>query len=246
MSSEEAALWWLGQAGYIIKSMDLTLTIDPYLSDAASKDAPEFSRLYPAPLDPKDLDVSLYLITHDHLDHLDPITIQQYRNKSSTMFIAPPQAATKLISLGVPEENVTILHSGELCRFESVEITSVFALPTSIDVLDTTGYFIKFDNGRSLYHTSDTEYHPLVVAAAPREPEIMFVPINGKWGNPTADNAALFAKSINPRFVIPNHYDLMALNAENPEVFKWFCIQQGMEEECTILERMEPFIWRSE
>ena len=246
LSSEEAALWWLGQAGYIIKSTELTITIDPYLSDAAAKDAPEFSRLYPPPLDPKNLEVSLYLITHDHLDHLDPITIQQYRKKSSTKFIAPRQAATKLVFLGVPKENIIILNPGEIYRFESVEITSVFALATSIDVLDTTGYFIKFDNGRNLYHTSDTEFHPLVVAAAPKKPEIMFVPINGKWGNPTPDNAALFAKSINPRFVIPNHYDLMALNAENPQVFKWFCIQQGMKEECIILKRMEPFVWRND
>ena len=245
LSSDEAAVWWLGQAGYIIKSSDIVITIDPYFSDAAAKDAPEFTRLYPPPFDPEDLDVSLFLITHDHLDHLDPITICSYRKKSTTRFIAPRQAAKKLISLGVPENNVVILHTGESYRFKSVEITSVFALATSVDVLDTTGYLIKFDNGRSIYHTSDTEYHPLVVAAAPKKPEIMFVAINGKWGNPTPDNAARFAKSIQPRFVIPNHYDLMALNAENPEIFKWFCIELGMKDECVILKKMEPFVWKN-
>lgn len=246
LSTDEAAVWWLGQAGYIIKSMGITLTIDPYLSDAAAKDAPEFTRLYPSPLDPPDFDVSLFLITHDHLDHLDPVTINLYKKKSSTQFIAPRQAAKKLISLGVPKENIIVLYPGESYRYQSVEITGVFALATSIDVLDTIGYFLKFDNGRSIYHTSDTEFHPIVVAAAPKKPEIMFVAINGKWGNPSADNAALFAKSIQPRFVIPNHYDLMALNAENPEIFKWFCIKQGMKENCIILKRMEPFVWRNE
>jgi L-ascorbate 6-phosphate lactonase len=245
LSSEEAALWWLGQAGYIIKSLGLTITIDPYLSDAAAKDALEFSRLYPPPFEPETLDASLYIVTHDHLDHLDPITISRYQKKSTTTFIAPRQAAKKLISLGIPKENVVILHAGESWRYESVEITGIFALATSIDVLDTTGYFIKFDNGRSLYHTSDTEFHPLVVAAAPQNPEVMFVPINGKWGNPTPDEAALFAKSLQPRYVMPDHYDLMALNAENPEVFKWFCAQQGMKEQCIILKRMEPFVWRN-
>ncbi len=243
LSSEEAAVWWLGQAGYIVKSLDLIITIDPYLSDAAAKDAPEFTRLYPTPIDPADLDVSLFLITHDHLDHLDPVTIRLYKNKSTTRFIAPRQAAKKVISLGVPQENVIVLYPGESYRYKSMEVTSVFALPTSIDVLDTTGYYIKFDNGRSLYHTSDTEFHPIVVAAAPKNPEVMFVAINGKWGNPSPDHAALFAKSIEPKFVIPNHYDLMALNAENPEAFKWFCMQEGMKDACMILQRMEPFVW---
>lgn len=240
---QQAAVWWLGQAGYIVKSMDLILTIDPYLSDAAAQDAPEFTRLYPAPICPSELDVSLFLVTHDHLDHLDPVTIRLYKNKSTTRFVAPRQAAKKLISLGVHEGNVIVLNPGESYRYQSVEITSVFALATSIDVLDTTGYLIKFDNGRSLYHTSDTEFHPIVVAAAPKNPEVMFVAINGKWGNPNPDNAALFAKMIQPKFVIPNHYDLMAFNAENPEVFKWFCMQQGLESECVVLNRMEPFVW---
>ncbi len=34
-------------------------------------------------------------------------------------------------------------------------------------------------NGRSVYHTSDTEFHALMLAAAPREPEVMLVPIKG-------------------------------------------------------------------
>ena len=243
---EQAAVWWLGQAGYIIKSLGVTIAIDPYLSDVAAEEDSEFTRLYPPPFEPETLDVSLYLITHDHLDHLDPVTITRYKKKLTTTFIAPRQAAKKLISLGIPKENVVILHAGDSWRYGAVEITGIFALATSVDVLDTTGYLVKFDNGRSIYHTSDTEFHPLVIAAAPQNPEIMFVPINGKWGNPTADQAARFANSVKPRYAIPNHYDLMALNSENPEVFEWFCAQLGMRERCIILKRMEPFIWQND
>src|SRR2546422_814566 len=66
----------------------------------------------------------------------------------------------------------------------------------------------RFANGRSVYHTSDTALHPLVLAAAPREPDVMLVPINGKWGNPGPEQAAEFAATLRPRFVLPNHYDL--------------------------------------
>jgi len=245
LSPPQAALWWLGQAGYIIRSGEVVLAIDPYLSDAAAEGAPEFSRLYPPPLKPELLDVDVYVITHDHLDHLDPVTISMYRSKETTMFVAPRQAAQKLVTLGIAAKNIIILHAGESWRRGTMEITGVFALATSADVIDTTGYYIKFDNGRSIYHTSDTEYHSLVVAAAPKNAEVVLMPINGKWGNPGPDKAAMFAKQLNPVYVLPNHYDLMALNAENPEIFKWFCTQQGIGEHCIVPTRMEPFVWGS-
>lgn len=239
----EAALWWLGQAGYVVRVADLTVVIDPYLSDSAGKDSPEFSRLYHTPMEPNELSADIYIVTHDHLDHLDPATVTHYSRKETTWFVAPRQAAKKLILLGVPAGRIVILHAGETWQLGSAEITGVFTVPTSADVLDTTGYLIKFRNGRSFYHTSDTEYHPLVVAAAPREPDVMLVPINGKWGNPGPEKAASFAHAIQPRYVLPNHYDLMELNAENPESFRWFCSQHQMAEKCIIPTRMKPFIW---
>lgn len=243
LSPSEAALWWLGQAGYIIRSQGITIAIDPYLSDSAAENAPEFSRLYDPPIEPGQLDIDIYIVTHDHLDHFDPVTISQYPKNKDTWFVAPRQAAKKLLSLGIPHERVIVLHAGETWRYQSVEVKGVFALPTGADVLDTTGYLVTFDNGRSIYHTSDTEFHPLTLAAAPREPELMLVPINGKWGNPGPEQAALFAQVVQPKFVMPNHFDLMQLNAENPETFKWYCSQKGMDKQCIIPTRMHPFIW---
>lgn len=243
LSVNQAGLWWLGQAGYVVRTGNLTLAIDPYLSDSAAQGAPEFARLYPAPISPDDLDVDIYIITHDHLDHLDPWTISRYPTKDSTLFIAPRLAAKRLPGLGVPEGQIIVLDVGETWSNEQVRVTGIFALPTGIDVLDTTGYFVEFTNGRSIYHTSDTQFHPLVIAAAPKRPEVMLVPINGKWGNPGAEQAAEFAGSLHPRYVMPNHYDMMSLNSENPELFKWCCQQIGLAEQCVIPERMVPFIW---
>ncbi len=246
LSATEASLWWLGQAGYIIRSGGVTLAIDPYLSDSAAKDAPEFSRLYPPPIKPAELSVNIYIVTHDHLDHLDPDTITHYTQTNNTWFVAPRLAAKKLALLGIPENRIVIINSGETRLVENVEITGVFALPTDADVQDTTGYFVKFNNGRNFYHTSDTEFHPLVLATAPVAPEVMLVPINGKWGNPNPEKAALFAQAIQPKYVLPNHYDLMQLNAENPETFQWFCMQYGIGNRCKIPVLMQPFAWNRE
>ncbi|WP_346319204.1 MBL fold metallo-hydrolase [Chitinophaga sp. YIM B06452] len=239
----QAAMWWLGQAGYIIRSCGITVAIDPYLSDAAAAGAPEFSRLYPAPIQPEDLAVDIYITTHDHLDHLDPGTLSEYQHKQDTWFAAPSLTARKLIETGVPEHRVVVINVGESKTIKGLEVSGIFALPTGPDVLDTTGYHIKFPNGRNVYHTSDTQFHPLLMAAAPQRPEVMMVPVNGKWGNPGPEQAAELSYSLQPTFVMPNHYDMMALNAENPEVFKWFCTKMNMQEQCIIPERMQPFVW---
>ncbi len=245
ISPDQAAIWWLGQAGYILRTSQVTVVIDPYLSDSAAAGAPEFSRQFPPPMEAEELQADIYIITHDHLDHLDPETLRRYTAKAETWFIGPRLVVKKLVALGIPEERLVRIDVGESQTVGGVNISGVFALPTGADVLDTTGYLLTFANGRSVYHTSDTAFHPLVLAAAPQQPEVMLVPINGKWDNPGPEQAAEFAAAVHPRFVFPNHYDLMALNAENPETFRWFCAQKKVTAQCVIPELMQPFVWNA-
>ena len=113
-----------------------------------------------------------------------------------------------------------------------------------VDVIDTSGYFIQFSNGRSIYHTSDTEFSDLLLKCVPLS-EVLLVCINGKDGNMGAQSAAKLAKAVAPRVAaIPNHYDMMALNAENPQVFVYFAGQEYPEIPVTILQPLEPFIWQ--
>ncbi|WP_432710534.1 MBL fold metallo-hydrolase [Pedobacter sp.] len=245
LDQDEAAIWWLGQAGYIIRAAGITVALDPYLSDAAAASAPEFKRLYPPPLAAAALQADIYIVTHDHLDHLDPETVETFRFKRQTRFVAPRLAARKLLALGIDPECLVVVNPGECWQAADTEISGIFALPTGSDVLDTTGYLLRFSNGRSVYHTSDTQFHPLVLAAAPNNPELMLVPINGKWGNPGPEQAVEFAAAVQPRYAIPNHYDMMALNVENPHSFEWFCTHHARPVSCVILEIMQPFVWNA-
>ncbi len=102
---------------------------------------------------------------------------------------------------------------------------------------------IEVANGRSVYHSSDTAFTALLLEAAPRAVEVLLVPINGKWGNLNVEQAVALTAAVGPRFVLPNHYDLMALNAENPETFRWFCQQRQLTSRCVIPTVMQPFLW---
>ena len=237
---ENAALWFLGQAGYYMKSGETTILIDPYLSDSVGKDAPEFTRTYPVPIQPSAIKADIFIVTHDHLDHLDPETITPYPHKETTTFVAPRHAAKHLVKLGVPTKNITIIDQGDSKTIKDVKIEGIFALTTAINTLDTTGYKITFANGKTVCHTSDTSYCDFLLKAYP-ETDVLLTCINGKFGNLNVAEAVKLTQAVNPKYVIPNHYDVMALNSENPESFRYFVKDSNAK--CVILSVLEKFVW---
>jgi len=243
LDADEASIWFLGQAGYLIKSNNRIVAIDPYLSNSVAKIAPELTRAVEVPFEPSQLDVDIYIVTHDHLDHLDPETIEAYRYKNKTTFVAPRLAVKKLISLGVPAENIVQIDAGQAKKIKDVEISSIYAIPNEPDVIDTCGYKLEFKNGRSVYHSSDTGFSDLLLDCVPKT-EVALLCINGKWGNMGPKEAADVAVRVNPQTAIPNHYDVMSLNSENPQTFKFLVEQKSNSIDVKILEIMKPFVWK--
>ncbi len=237
-----AALWHIGQAGYIARSCGVTVVIDPYLTDSVGKASPEYSRAVPVPVEPGELEADLFIVTHDHADHLDPDTVAGYAHKRETLFVAPRLAARKLVKLGVPQRNVRRIDSGEEATVAGVKVAGIYAAPTGADVIDTTGYRCEFSNGRSFYHTSDTASSQVLLDAAPKA-EVLLVCINGKWGNLDAGEATQLAAAVGPRYAIPNHYDMMVLNTADPEDFVAQAARVCPSVNVRILEVLEPFTW---
>ena len=104
------------------------MVIDPYLSDCVGENSPLFTRIYPAPVSPYDLKADIYIVTHDHLDHLDPATIRAYSHKEETIFVAPRHAAKKLEILGINPQQIRIVDQGDGLAVSGVNIQGVFAL----------------------------------------------------------------------------------------------------------------------
>ena len=240
--ADNASLWFLGQAGYYFMSGNCTVMIDPYLTDSCGKNSPLFSRTYPTPVDPAEVKVDIFIVTHDHTDHLDPETIGAYAFKDTTMFVSPRHAAKKLAKLGIPTSNITVIDHGDTAQLPGVRIDGVFALSTSPDTIDTAGYLLTFDNGKSVYHTADTAFCDLLLKACPKA-DVLLTCINGKYGNLNIAQAIELTLAVTPRYVIPNHYDVMALNSENPESFRYFHGATDSKAECVILGILEQFTW---
>jgi L-ascorbate 6-phosphate lactonase len=242
LENQQAALFFLGQAGYALRACGKTVVIDPYLTDSVGKVAPDFPRAVPVPVTPDSFRADIYIVTHDHLDHLDPETIAAYRYRPESSFVAPRLAAKKLAQLEVPEANILRVDSGESVAIDGVTITGVYAVPTDAGVLDTTGYWIQFPNGRNFYHTSDTSFSQVLLEGAPKA-EVLLACINGKWGNLSAAEAAALAAKIVPKYAIPNHYDMMALNSEDPRTFQYLMAEKKLPTQVLVAEIMKPLIF---
>lgn len=242
LETEQAALWFLGQSGFVIKSCGKVIVIDPYLSDSVAKVSPKLTRLYPPPIEPDVLKADIFIVTHDHLDHLDPETIANYQHKETTTFVAPRLACEKLKQISIPDNNIMQIDSGQRKTVLGVDITGIYAVPNEPAVIDTTGYLIEFPNSRSIYHSADTGFSDLLLDCAPNA-EVVLVCINGQWGNLNVEQAAQLANRAEARYAIPHHYDLMELNAKNPTIFAYQMNYVNSKIETKILSVLEPFVW---
>jgi len=99
---------FLGQSGYLIKTENSVIIIDPYLSDSVNRVAGR-PRLLSIPIKPSEISCDAVICTHDHLDHLDPDTVTEIDPKQ--LFITTNEGKEKLKSLG--KENVVAMNEGE-------------------------------------------------------------------------------------------------------------------------------------
>lgn len=64
------SIWYLGATGFILRSPEATVYVDPYFGDG---DPPGIVRMLPVPLDPADATrCDAVFATHEHLDHMHP------------------------------------------------------------------------------------------------------------------------------------------------------------------------------
>jgi len=243
------ALWWLGQLGYIFKSPGGSIiAIDPYLTNSCAEGARraglDVDRLIPPPIEPEKMDVDVIAFTHSHGDHCDPETILRHRSAGrKTRFVAPGETVEKLLGLGITQDEVLMTWPNKEYRFGDLRLKSTFAIPFWSDDLTHIGYLIFIDNGPTIYLTGDTDYHDVLAYIADYKPDIMITVINGTFRNLGPNEAVQLTAKINPKIVIPCHYDLFPDNSLDPRIFRAFLHVSGMSNKYVVLEHGKAFLY---
>lgn len=200
---------FLGQSGYVLKTRNSEIIIDPYLSDSVNRVAGR-PRTLPIPIKPKDINCDAVICSHNHLDHLDPDTVKDVSD--AQFFITTNEGKAELKKMG--KENSKTLNIGESITIGDFTITAVFADHT----VEAFGLIIKAEN-KTLYFSGDTLYNEKLFEIAEYKPDVTFICINGRLGNMNVEEALDVANIIGAKVNIPNHYDMFASNSENPLLF---------------------------
>jgi L-ascorbate metabolism protein UlaG (beta-lactamase superfamily) len=236
-------LTFLGQAGFAMRSAEALVWIDPWLSTAL-EEAEGVTRPVPPPLRPRDVrGGDLVCITHEHADHLDPVTCAALAEQApEAAFLIPAPAVDLLAAAGVPAERIHPALAGVALELEGIRVTALeSAHELHPDAFGgyrfwrdergdhrVLGYLVEL-GGRRIYHAGDTIWWPgLEAAISDLAPDVAILPVNGRdamrearglWGNLTAEEAAALAAAAGVPAVIPCHWDGVAGNLGDPEAF---------------------------
>ena len=218
------AFWWLGQNGFIFKTAEGTVVgIDLYLTDSCAATAPKgmnMSRKAPVLIPPEDLDVDLFVCTHNHQDHTDPETLTRLRHKDTTHFVGPHPSCAVFAQHGIESGRIEPVWPDHVVELRDVRLRGAFALPTDDTDLNHLGYLLDFGDAPRIYMTGDTAECELLASAARFEPRLMITCINGGFKNLSHDQAAILARQVRPKAAIPCHYDMFPDNSADPLQFR--------------------------
>ncbi|MCR5324106.1 MAG: MBL fold metallo-hydrolase [Lachnospiraceae bacterium] len=224
------SLRWLGQMGFIIETDKMKLCIDYYASF-------DELRQTPPPIIAEELkDVDVFLGTHDHLDHIDHVAWKVWaKTNPNAKFVFPRAHMDRIIEDSVDVQNAVGLNDGESVTFGDVTIHAIAAAHEFLDRDPDTGLYpylqyVIEEDGVRIHHAGDTVRYegmmPKLRAFGNIDVEIL--PINGRdakryrnncIGNMTFQEAADLAGEVEPRAVIPGHWDMFADNSGDPYAF---------------------------
>ncbi|MEV7188613.1 MBL fold metallo-hydrolase [Kitasatospora sp. NPDC093102] len=163
-AAEGVKVTWYGHASALVEIEGFRVLLDPVWSDRCSPAAhvgPK--RLHPVPVGLEELpQVDAVLISHDHYDHLDMVTVKRLVRSQSAPFAVPLGIGAHLRRWGVPEHRIIELDWDETCTLGDLVLTLTAAHHFSGRGLtrNTTlwGSWVIAGPSRKVFYTGDSGY----------------------------------------------------------------------------------------
>ena len=195
---------WLGQAGFLFENKDIKIIIDPYLSNSCYKVNPRLNRRYGVDESFLQIKPDVIILTHSHLDHTDPESLDYYlKNKSGVTVLASENAWNKVRTYG-PEHNYVMFNEGTEFTVKGITFKAVYACHSDNCAI---GVVFTADN-KTYYVTGDTLYNKKVFEGVTDNIDAVFLPINGVGNNMNIADAMRFADKIGAKHAVACHFGL--------------------------------------
>ena len=198
---------WLGHACFLIESANAALLIDPFLSGNAL-----------APFAPEEVTPDYILITHGHGDHLgDTVAIAK---RTEATVIANFEICNWLNGQGVEKTHPQHIGGGFDYPWGRVKLTIAqhgSALPDGGYGGNPSGLLLYLE-GKKIYHAGDTGLFYDMKLIGEEGLELAILPIGDNF-TMGPDDALRAVKLLEPRQVIPIHYDTFEVIRQDPHAW---------------------------
>lgn len=139
--------------------------------------------------------VDLLLLTHTHADHYFPEAVEKIISMCQPIIISNSEVGGELSKKSVEHFE---LKAGEEITLDGITIKAI----TCDHVVDGIGYLVK-KGENSVYFVGDSLYQAPEISSV----DVLFVPIGNRGLVMGPEEAAKFTSKVNPKFVIPVHYE---------------------------------------
>ncbi|MBW2409692.1 MAG: metal-dependent hydrolase [Deltaproteobacteria bacterium] len=198
---------WLSHACFLIEADQTKILIDPFVTDNPL-----------APVKADDVDADFILVSHGHGDHVgDTISIAK---RTGATVVSNYEIQNWVVSQGV--ENAHPLHIGGGFNFDwgRVKLTIAHhgsALPDGSYGGNPCGFLLTIQ-GKNIYHACDTSLFYDMKLIGEEGIDLAILPIGDNF-TMGPDDALRAVKLIEPKQVVPIHYDTFDVIKQDPRAW---------------------------
>ena len=201
------ALWWTGNAGWLVKSGSVLIGVDLDLS------LPQ--KVQPPPVSAEALaaELDIAFVSHHHGDHCNTSTLRALAAGSRTTFVLPPNCL-KRATLAVGADRLRVPAPGQPFELKGVTVEPIHAIHGNQDftvltreadfadsIRTSCGYVLTL-GGRRFLHPGDsvlTEEHLSL-----KDIDVLFV--SPTVHNMYVDRSMILINRLQPDYIFPQHF----------------------------------------
>jgi L-ascorbate metabolism protein UlaG (beta-lactamase superfamily) len=207
------AITWLGHSSFVLRTPGgKTLLFDPWYTGNPS---------FPQNAKPAKADV--ILLSHGHSDHITDAVAMAKQTGATCVGIW--EVTSWLGSKGV--QNLEPMNKGGTITVQGLRVTMTEALHSSsfdengiVYLGEPAGFVVKLENGQSIYFAGDTAlFGDMKLIGELYKPEIAFLPVGDRF-TMGPDTAALAARWLGVKQVVPMHWGTFPLLTGTPDQLK--------------------------
>lgn len=216
-------LFWMGQAGFILKSAKgKLLGIDLYLSECVEQVEGHvgYHRLMPQLVEPAELGLDILIATHFHRDHFDVDSIPLLMANGHTRLFCAYDCQEDVVLLNIDKTRAAFVKPDDTFETNGFKLSFVrcdhgTGAPQAVGVIITVDEKRVLVVGDSCLHL-DWKNDYLKEGSV----DVLIAPINGAYGNLTEQENVELTALLKPRVSVPCHFGMFASHGGHPGLWK--------------------------